>query len=846
MKKNVTILSLCIFLGIVFQVMSFNITNATGTVPVLGNDNGTGKVFEDNGSKYVLWGVDADTWGCEAGNTALFEQHCQSVVYVNGNTIAIPITWKSVEGIKDVYNFSSMDSYITIANNYGLKATILWVGIDYAAGDFSFVPDYIRYTPSTYQRIVGAPFTIDTPVLCPSDPDTLAREKTAYYKMMEHLKLNNTSNTVLAVNCGGESDFMRALPESLWNQMPELDIRCECSTCSSLYANQGNLIFMEQQFAIYAKAMIDHGKTIYDIPVYTQVCAHDFYPGWRYAEKAPVIKSTVNRQDHFIVPSVANTSSVAAYVSEMNNFLPSNIPGNIIFTDGIDTAWDVNQTRIEIAPWFNTLWYGGMGALYWDSPFKSIRIDTQLREKLRKFWGPLKGIQDKIAKYKTSANKFWWYPDANTHTWGSTGNFAVDRVSSTDDYGVCFELGPQDICFTGSTYGGSFTFKTARAGGYEGYRFEKGSFDAKTGVWIKTGDVFPLIEGENTTLTVNSDSGDYTSAVYRYYYVPTVNYILEYKVAFSSSLSGAGNPLVDFRSINGGNAFSNITVNTGDKLSYEIYIPSYGNYKYGMGAVDGQISPSWNFFRANNPVDQYGLNLYSNLLETFDTDVWIKREIPITATNQTIYHFGPSMQVFSQYYGDLAGKTVKMYYRNIKIIHANNSTENIYVNGGLTSNAQMESTINDAFGTVTMANVVNPEMTFGNLKVNRSNILTRVGTGKRVTDIKAQIIGASNYLFKSALGTILADGGKVGTGTTVDLVANGITNRYTLLVYGDATGDGDISIDDLAAIKNNILKIQTLQGLNLKACDFDDDDKVNISSLITLKKTLVGLYTIPQ
>lgn len=501
----ITLLSIGLFPLSVFTISS---------TPSLGADANYGKVFEENGYKYVLWGVDADSWGCRDGNTNMFHEHCDALNYVNANAIAIPICWKTIETSPDVYNFWYVDQYINMAKDHGLKATILWLGIDYAAGDNSFIPDYMINDIVTYNRCVGSGFSNNS-ILCPSNPNTKNRERLAYMAFLDHLKNNNPSNTVMAVCYGGENNYLKGLSNQ---SQPEQDIRCRCGYCNSLYANQGNVVFMEQQYALYAKYMIDWGKTIYDIPAYSQVCAFNYWPNWRYAENGSVIKTTVNRQDHFVAPSIVATDSVNNYVSEMNHFTASQISGNNVFTDGIDTGWSSNQTRIEIAPWFNTMWYGGLGAFYWDNPSSTnIRTNSNLRDKLRKYWGPLKGIEFYLARLKTMGSKrFWWWP-GSAHTWGGLTNFSADQVSSGNDYGVCFELGPTDITFTGSTYSGQYTFTISRAGGWSGYSFQRGYYQPDTGIWMSQGSVSPSINGDNAVLTVSGDSGDYANSVYRFY-----------------------------------------------------------------------------------------------------------------------------------------------------------------------------------------------------------------------------------------------------------------------------------------------------------------------------------------
>jgi hypothetical protein len=232
-----------------------------------------------------------------------------------------------------------------------------------------------------------------------------------------------------------------------------------------------------------------------------------------------MFKSIINRQNHFTAPSIVETSSASVFVTEeMDYFLPSNIPGNIIFIDGIGTQVPECQSHIEMAPWYSILWYGGLGAIYWDAPEKSVRNDAELRTKFRKFWGPLKGIHYYLARLKSSGTgvKFWWqYLDTDSSQ--SMNNFTVHQTSSAQDYGVCFEVSPNDLTFTCSTYTSPCTITVTHTGGFDSYRFEKGYFHPLTGQWFKKDDVYPVIAGNDATLTVDGDSGDYMRAVYRYY-----------------------------------------------------------------------------------------------------------------------------------------------------------------------------------------------------------------------------------------------------------------------------------------------------------------------------------------
>jgi hypothetical protein len=99
-----------------------------------------------------------------------------------------------------------------------------------------------------------------------------------------------------------------------------------------------------------------------------------------------------------------------------------------------------------------------------------------------------------------------------------------------------------------------------------------------------------------------------------------------------------------------------------------------------------------------------------------------------------------------------------------------------------------------------------------------------------------------SYVFKNGE-VILGADDKAGTGTT--LLIDGQAT-YTILIYGDITGDGDISITDMASIKESILNIYPLTGAKKDAADISRKGSVSISDLLAVKKHILGISNIEQ
>lgn len=102
----------------------------------------------------------------------------------------------------------------------------------------------------------------------------------------------------------------------------------------------------------------------------------------------------------------------------------------------------------------------------------------------------------------------------------------------------------------------------------------------------------------------------------------------------------------------------------------------------------------------------------------------------------------------------------------------------------------------------------------------------------------------TSYVLKNG-STILGDSDTAGTGTTVEITSP-VSVSYTVVIYGDVTGDGNVSIGDLASIKQHILKLTTLSAVNQVAADVSRNSTVSISDLLAVKKAVLGIAPVQQ
>ncbi len=89
--------------------------------------------------------------------------------------------------------------------------------------------------------------------------------------------------------------------------------------------------------------------------------------------------------------------------------------------------------------------------------------------------------------------------------------------------------------------------------------------------------------------------------------------------------------------------------------------------------------------------------------------------------------------------------------------------------------------------------------------------------------------------------------GKVGTGTIVNFLKDDkLYYQFKVIIYGDITGNGNITSKDLYVLRNYLLGNSKILGDFLIAADINHDNKVDTLDLLCLSEYLLGEYEIVQ
>ncbi len=138
-----------------------------------------------------------------------------------------------------------------------------------------------------------------------------------------------------------------------------------------------------------------------------------------------------------------------------------------------------------------------------------------------------------------------------------------------------------------------------------------------------------------------------------------------------------------------------------------------------------------------------------------------------------------------------------------------------------------------------------------NYRVNSDNTIAGITPGTSYADFMNQfsLINGGTLAITKATGETISDLTKpVSTGDiiTVYNAAGTPVYQYTVLIYGDSNGDGDISVSDLTLICRHILKKSNLTTSYLSASDVNKDGSVSVSDLTLICRHILKKYTITQ
>ena len=120
--------------------------------------------------------------------------------------------------------------------------------------------------------------------------------------------------------------------------------------------------------------------------------------------------------------------------------------------------------------------------------------------------------------------------------------------------------------------------------------------------------------------------------------------------------------------------------------------------------------------------------------------------------------------------------------------------------------------------------------------------LNDIKTKTLISDLKNNLIksGAKNIIVTNSNGKVQSNNTKLATGQKITIVSAIDTKTYTIVVRGDSSGDGDVTILDLLQIRKHLKNDKKLSGAYFYAADTSGDNNITILDLLQVQKHLKG------
>lgn len=131
---------------------------------------------------------------------------------------------------------------------------------------------------------------------------------------------------------------------------------------------------------------------------------------------------------------------------------------------------------------------------------------------------------------------------------------------------------------------------------------------------------------------------------------------------------------------------------------------------------------------------------------------------------------------------------------------------------------------------------------------NNGNVISKFEVGMDasnvINNIKSKYPSAS-ITMKNKDGNNKTSG-KISTNDKIIITNNNDTKEYSVVIYGDVSGDGNIDITDLLKVQKHIKKVNVLSDNYLTSADTTKDGIVDIADLLKVQKHIKGVATISQ
>ena len=274
MRAGLTVLRMCVAATVALAAAA----RAAQPLPHIVSSNGK-HTFIVDGQPFLMLGA-------QANNSSNYPQMLPKVWPVirqlGANTLEIPVAWEQVEPVEGSFDFSYLDTLLAQARENRVRLVLLWFGT-WKNTSPNYTPEWVKTNSARFPRMKTADGKTHY-VLSPHGAATLAADKRAFVRLMQHLKAADPQNTVIMVQPQNEIGSYGLArdhapePERLFRgSVPAklAQLKGRSGTWKEVFGEFAEQAFTSWHMARYVDEIAAAGKAAKNLPIYVNAALGD-------------------------------------------------------------------------------------------------------------------------------------------------------------------------------------------------------------------------------------------------------------------------------------------------------------------------------------------------------------------------------------------------------------------------------------------------------------------------------------------------------------------------------------------------------------------------------------------
>ena len=207
----------------------------------------------------------------------------------HANTLEMPVAWEQVEPKEGEFDFSFLDTLVTQARENDIRLVIVWFGTWKNTGP-GYLPEWVKFDNKRFARMKDK----DGKTVYSHSPfaeQTLALDRRAFVKMMEHIKkIDSGHRTVIMVQVENEvgtygfardhgeraeAAFRQPVPAAVLARQKPKVAGVTSGTWRQVYGDYADQYFHSWAIASYIETIAKAGREVYDLPMFVNAALRE-------------------------------------------------------------------------------------------------------------------------------------------------------------------------------------------------------------------------------------------------------------------------------------------------------------------------------------------------------------------------------------------------------------------------------------------------------------------------------------------------------------------------------------------------------------------------------------------